>query len=157
AEAGGGGWGGLGGPGPQGMGGGAAGGGGARVCNLRFLEDTGLTQGQAEGGVVRGINPPHDPPPGFGVHTRGPPLGEPWEFEYRLRRKDGTYRWHLARSAPTYDTEGEITRWVGFAADIHVRKEAEAERQRARQRFSLALRAGNAGVWDYDPVTEVSV
>jgi signal transduction histidine kinase len=50
------------------------------------------------------------------------------EFEYRLRRHDGVYRWHLARLVPTDLGDGDL-RWVGSAVDIDERKRAEQERR----------------------------
>ena len=56
----------------------------------------------------------------------------PFEVEYRFRRADGAYRWHLGRavcSATTRDDRG----WVGTATDIEDRKLAE-ERQASSPR-----------------------
>ncbi len=53
--------------------------------------------------------------------------GTIYEMEFRLRRHDGAYRWHLARALPIREPSGSITRWVGTNTDIHHRKEAEAE------------------------------
>ncbi len=50
------------------------------------------------------------------------------EFEYRLRRHDGLYRWHLARLEPTDLGDGDL-RWVGSAIDIDERKRAEQEQR----------------------------
>jgi PAS domain S-box-containing protein len=50
------------------------------------------------------------------------------EFEYRLRRFDGVYRWHLARLVPTDLGDGGLS-WVGTAIDIDERKRAERERR----------------------------
>ncbi|MBO0725489.1 MAG: PAS domain S-box protein [Blastocatellia bacterium] len=55
--------------------------------------------------------------------------GQPFETEYRLRRKDGQYRWYLARGSPVRNAQGQIVKWIGTATDIHDRKEAEAERE----------------------------
>jgi PAS domain S-box-containing protein len=55
--------------------------------------------------------------------------GRRFETVYRLRRKDGQYRWHLARAIPIRDAKGRIVKWIGTATDIHDRKEAEAERE----------------------------
>lgn len=41
------------------------------------------------------------------------------QFEYRLRRADGEYRWLLGRVAPRHDGAGHITLWAGCATDIH--------------------------------------
>ena len=52
------------------------------------------------------------------------------EVEYRLRRADGSYRWHLGRSEPVRDGAGRIIQWVGTATDIEERRRAEDERER---------------------------
>jgi PAS domain S-box-containing protein len=66
--------------------------------------------------------------------------GQPFDTEYRLRGKDGQYRWHLARAIPIRDAQGRIVKWIGTATDIHDRKEAEAEREEllARERTARA-------------------
>lgn len=52
--------------------------------------------------------------------------GEPYQTEYRLRSKDGAYRWYLARGSAVKDSSGKITNWIGTSTDIHDKKEAEA-------------------------------
>jgi PAS domain S-box-containing protein len=49
------------------------------------------------------------------------------EGEVRLRRADGTYRWHLWRAHPERDTTGQVVRWVGTCTDIHDQKRAEEQ------------------------------
>jgi PAS domain S-box-containing protein len=48
--------------------------------------------------------------------------GVPYEMEYRLRRFDGSYRWHLARALPVRDSQNKIIRWVGTNTDIDDQK-----------------------------------
>ena len=50
--------------------------------------------------------------------------GEPYEAEFRLRRADGNYRWHIARATPVRSLHGEIIRWVGSNTDIEDQKVA---------------------------------
>jgi PAS domain S-box-containing protein len=66
--------------------------------------------------------------------------GQPFETEHRLRRKDGQYRWQLARGTPIRNAQGRIVKWIGTLTDIHDRKEAEAEREEllARERAARA-------------------
>jgi formate hydrogenlyase transcriptional activator len=51
--------------------------------------------------------------------------GKPHEFEARLLRHDGEFRWFLFRLTPLKDERGHITRWYGTGTDIEDRKRAE--------------------------------
>ncbi len=56
--------------------------------------------------------------------------GEPLEFEARVRRADGEYRWMLHQKVAVRDQSGHIVKWYGTSIDIDDRKEAE---QKLRQ------------------------
>jgi formate hydrogenlyase transcriptional activator len=58
------------------------------------------------------------------------------EVEFRLRRRDGEYRWILGRSAPLRDADGRVIGWFSTGTDIDDRKRAE---QRMRDE-NVALR-----------------
>ena len=45
--------------------------------------------------------------------------GSSFESEYRLRSKDGVYRWFRARAVPIRDAKGGIVKWYGTCSDIH--------------------------------------
>ena len=51
--------------------------------------------------------------------------GAAHEFEARMLRHDGRYRWFLFRLNPLRDERGEVTRWYGTATDIEDRKQGE--------------------------------
>jgi PAS domain S-box-containing protein len=51
--------------------------------------------------------------------------GKPFEAEYRFRRADGVYRWHLSRAVPHRDEHGAVTRWYGSLIDVDDRRRAE--------------------------------
>ena len=61
---------------------------------------------------------------------RGLSGGEPFQVEQRVRRKDGQYRWFLARFNPLRDDEGRIIRWYATGIDIEERKQAEERVQK---------------------------
>lgn len=67
--------------------------------------------------------------------------GEPYEIEYRLRRHDGVYRWHLGRALPIRNSEGKIEQWLGTNTDIEEIKQQQVMEQRvellAEQRNAL--------------------
>ena len=51
--------------------------------------------------------------------------GQPLEWEQRLRRKDGEWRWHLCRMVPERDERGRICGWICTATDIDQQKRIE--------------------------------
>jgi formate hydrogenlyase transcriptional activator len=51
--------------------------------------------------------------------------GENFEYEIRIRRANGEYRWHLVRGVPLRDEAGNIVKWYGVVTDIEDRKQAE--------------------------------
>jgi hypothetical protein len=51
--------------------------------------------------------------------------GEPFEYEARVRRADGAYRWMLHRKVAVRDEHGNIVKWCGSSTDIDRRKKAE--------------------------------
>jgi formate hydrogenlyase transcriptional activator len=51
------------------------------------------------------------------------------ELELRLRNRDGSYRWFLARFNPMHDEQGRIARWYISGTDIDERKRAEERLQ----------------------------
>ncbi len=58
-----------------------------------------------------------------------------FEMEYRLRRKDGAFRWVLDRGTPRHAPDGTFAGYIGSCVDITERKELEAElRQAVRAR-----------------------
>jgi PAS domain S-box-containing protein len=58
------------------------------------------------------------------VWRRALATGDPYEVEFRIRRADGAYRWHLIRAQPIRTAEGAITQWVGTNTDIEEQRVA---------------------------------
>ena len=54
-----------------------------------------------------------------------------YDFEYRIRSKDGNYRWFVARGRPVFSPGGEITHWIGTSTDIDDQKHSEELLERA--------------------------
>jgi PAS domain S-box-containing protein len=77
----------------------------------------------------------------------------PYQSEFRLRRADGSFRWHLARALPIKDNADQIKRWIGTNTDIDDQKEIEEQLFEIQQRMALAINAADIGTWDYDPQT----
>ncbi|RZA05154.1 MAG: response regulator [Proteobacteria bacterium] len=65
---------------------------------------------------------------------------EPYQNEFRIRGKDGNYRWFLGRGDPTYTPEGTQDGWIGTITDIHDQKIAREEALKAFARERSAAR-----------------
>jgi PAS domain S-box-containing protein len=68
----------------------------------------------------------------------GAQSGKPYEFEQRLRRADGAYRWFEFRAAPQHDDGGTLLRWHGLVTDIHEQKVAQADMRSLHARLAQA-------------------
>jgi PAS domain S-box-containing protein len=51
--------------------------------------------------------------------------GLPHDTQYRLRGRDGVYRWFLNKAIPVRDGAGNVTSWIATATDIDERKRTE--------------------------------
>ena len=87
--------------------------------NNRWLEFTGKTQAEMKSIDWAEITHPDDRPGLVAGWARARAAGEPFQYEYRLRRHDGQFRWLLTRNVPRHDAQGRISMWVGAGSDIH--------------------------------------
>ena len=53
-------------------------------------------------------------------------------MEYRLRRKDGEYRWILDSGTPRYDIKGVFLGYIGSSVDITERRKTEEKLEESR-------------------------
>lgn len=96
--------------------------------NQQWIDYTGIAAaGHLE--TFNAIIHPDDREAALASWQRCVQAGQRFEIEFRLCRLDGMYRWHLARSSPLRDSEGQIASWYGTATDIHDRKQAELDTQ----------------------------
>ena len=69
--------------------------------------------------------------------------GRVYETEYRLRRRDGTYRWTTVKGIPIRDESGQVREWIGANRDIHdtVMAQSELAERLDREQRQAALLA----------------
>ncbi|KAF0675021.1 PAS domain-containing protein [Profundibacterium mesophilum] len=82
--------------------------------------------GESYAGAVRSIMHPDDIGRITSIWSRVIDDGSAYEAEFRLRRRDGVYRWFMARATPIRDETGSITRWIGTNIDIEDRQVAKS-------------------------------
>jgi PAS domain S-box-containing protein len=98
--------------------------------NRRWLDYTGMSQKEAIGWGWRAAIYPEDLP-GLEEYWRSILIAQtPGEYEARLRRHDGVYRWFLFRGVPLHDGN-RVIKWYGTNADIDDRRRAEEKLQQS--------------------------
>ena len=71
--------------------------------------------------------------------------------EFRLRRRDGTWRWNrLQAMVSSRDTQGRATRMVGVFADIDAAKRADDALRERTEFLELAVRGTADGLFDWN-------
>jgi formate hydrogenlyase transcriptional activator len=105
-------------------------------ANQALLEYTGLTKDELGSEKFRAVFHPEDSERLRDERAAAISRGVPFNYERRVRRKDGHYRWFLVQYNPLRDERGEVIRWYATGTDIDDRKQAE---ERTRQE-NVALR-----------------
>lgn len=91
--------------------------------NRQSFDYTGLTLEQLRGSGWEMIIHPDDLDGCLSKWKNALRTGDPYDVEYRLRGKDGTFRWFLCRANPIRDPRGEIVKWFGTCTDIESQKQ----------------------------------
>jgi PAS domain S-box-containing protein len=104
-------------------------------ANQAVLEYTGLTKEEARSESFVKVFHPEDSERLRDERDAAISLRIPFEYERRVRRRDGQYRWFLTQYNPLLNERGEVIRWYATGTDIEDRKQAE-ERTR-KENFAL--------------------
>ncbi|MBD2503327.1 PAS domain-containing protein [Anabaena azotica FACHB-119] len=73
--------------------------------------------------------------------------------EYRLRRKDGDYRWFCSRAKAVWDEQGNPIRLVGSLADITERKQTQTALIQSEAQYRLLFENNPNPMWIFDSET----
>jgi PAS domain S-box-containing protein len=96
---------------------------------------------------------PDDLPAVRAAWTRSLDTRTPYEFDHRIRRADGVYRWFQSRGNPLRDAEGRIVRWYSLLTDIDERKRIEEKLRRSETFLLEAQSMSHTGSWQHNLVT----
>ena len=107
----------------------------------KFTEFTGNSVEQAHG--FKGLSYIHlDDRLGFMESLKSAlAAGAPFEYEYRQRGHNNSYRWFMTRALPVRDQVGQISKWFGNSFEIDQQKRNEEILQRVNEeldRFAFA-------------------
>jgi PAS domain S-box-containing protein len=102
--------------------------------NARWYEYTGIPIGSLDPAATAAVIHPTELGDVATAWRGALASGSPFQFECRLRRRDGAYRWHMTRVNPDRAAGGAISKWYGACTDIeeivqarHVLQKSQAE------------------------------
>jgi len=111
--------------------------------NQAWRDYTGISTDASRGRGWQAAVHPDDLPTLLETWREMVAAGQAGEFETRLRRHDGVFRWFLCRIHPLRDESGQVLRWFGTATDVDALKQTEERLrhdERERERLEHELR-----------------
>jgi len=115
------------------------------AVNRQVLEYFGKPIEQMKGWSTNDAVHPDDLPGVMSAWRRSIEAVSPYDFDHRLRRADGVYRWFHARGLPLRDSEGHVLRWYVLLTDIDDRTRAEEELRNTQAELGMVMRAMTMG------------
>lgn len=75
---------------------------------------------------------------------------EPIEFEYRVRHRDGSYRYWSDHALPFEIKDGMPVKWIGVCTDVTARKHAEQALRESKETYRRLTEEVSDWVWEVD-------
>ncbi|MDB5599532.1 MAG: hypothetical protein JWN71_1576 [Xanthobacteraceae bacterium] len=107
--------------------------------NAQVYEYSGMKPGELDGDGWGAMIHPEDRAESFRRWHQAAATGRDYENEFRLRRHDGAWRWHLSRAVTLRDDDGTIVRWIGTNTDVDDQKNAETLLEQRLEQRTAAL------------------
>jgi diguanylate cyclase (GGDEF)-like protein/PAS domain S-box-containing protein len=101
------------------------------TVSSKWAAETGLSVNEALNSGWLSVLHPDDVQPTLQHWDERLVSGEPVDVQYRIRLKNGTYRWMRARAAARRDRTGNILRWYGTLEDVHEHRLATDQLRKA--------------------------
>ena len=104
--------------------------------NSAWLEFTGNSLGREIESWINGVHP-EDLNFSMDTYLTAFKNCQPFEIEYRFKRKDGEYRWLLDKGIPRFSPEGEFLGYIGSCIDVTERRKALESLKKQHRRVQL--------------------
>jgi PAS domain S-box-containing protein len=72
---------------------------------------------------------------------------QPVSVEFRMRGKDGEYRWFINQSIPRFDADSSYVGYIGCCIDVHERKLAEHAMKASERRYRSIFETAAVAMW----------
>lgn len=74
----------------------------------------------------------------------------PFSILYRLRHKNGEYRWAIDSGRPRFDERGEFQGYLGSVVDVHEQQLAEEKVRESETRYRYIFENTPVSIWEED-------
>jgi PAS domain S-box-containing protein len=128
-------------------------GGDCDYLNARWVDYTGLPESEQLGDRWLERLHPDDRAPTMAAWQAAVEREGPYDVEFRIRRRDGVYRWFKTRATALRDEGGNIVKWFGTCTDIDELRRAEQALAQSEERLRLAIEGAGMATWDVDLTT----
>jgi PAS domain S-box-containing protein len=116
-----------------------------QLVNKPILDYTGRSLDELQDWANSDVVHPDDLLRVLAAWTHAIETGQLLEYDHRLRRANGAYRWFHLRGLPQRDEEGAVLRWYVLLNDIDDRRNAEEALRQTQARLSRAAQIATVG------------
>lgn len=113
--------------------------------NRAWYECTGQTEDEALGFGWLDATHPDDKQMANDIFLAANDRQEPFRIEYRLRQRDGSYRWAIDAAAPRFDERGTFLGYIGSVFDIDERRSTEQRLKDSEERYRTLFNSIDEG------------
>ena len=115
--------------------------------NKQWYDQTGQTEAEFEGLGWLDATHPADKEEAGRLFAEANDKQIPFDALYRLRQKDGSYRWCVDKGQPRFGPNGEYEGIIGTVVDVHDQKMAEQIVRQSETLFRNVTNSSPTGLW----------
>jgi PAS domain S-box-containing protein len=118
--------------------------------NDQFCQISRYAKEELLGQTHRIINSHYHPPEFFRNLWSTIASGKIWEGQIKNKAKDGSFYWVWTTIVPFLDSAGKPFQYLAIRFDVSPLKSVEEHLRENEERWQLALRGNNDGIWDWN-------
>lgn len=118
--------------------------------NKRWFDYTGVSLEEMQNGGRTRVYHPDYIQPVLESFYKSLREGDPWEYIFPMRSKEGNYRWFLSRARPIRDENNNIYLWFGTNTDVTEQRKAEEALRESEQKLRAIFNNAALGIVEVD-------